>query len=645
MTEPNPLPTIRLTEATESTSADAAASPDALNDDIVLIDDVVISTDEEELAPWNVLVVDDDEQVHAVTRMVLRNFRFRGRALRLVDVKSAQEARLAMQSGEHFALALIDVVMETKTAGLDLVRMIRDEYKNRSIRLILRTGQPGHAPEQDVVIDYEIDAYLAKTDISAQKLTTSIIASLRTYEYIVEIESLNAGLEHCVAQRTAQLVDSNRDMRQANTELGQAAETLRQLGEVGRHITANLEAEAVFDILYRHVGALLDAPVLSIYRTNASGTGLEFSFVREDGIALPDETIPLDSPTSNAARAARERRDVLIELAAGDDNPNHIAGTRPMLTMLFAPLIVDQRLLGVMSIQSDIEHAYGERELLIFRTLCAYVAIALDNASTYRQLQQTQVQLVAQEKLAALGSLVAGVAHELNTPLGNSLMMASALQDNIDQFNEKMHTPAMARTDLIAFMDDVQQASTLIQRGLSSAADLVNSFKQVAMDRTTAQRRVYDLQQTSHEIIATMINQIKIAGHRIVLDIEDGCSMNSYPGPYGQVISNFINNALLHGFEGREQGMMRLTARQFQPGWVRIEFQDDGAGIAEEDLKRIFDPFFTTKRGQGGNGLGLSISYNIVTSLLNGHIKVDSKPGVGTCFILELPLIAPLQQH
>ncbi len=618
---------------------------DPSEDFLLIEDDDPVIADVALPPPWNVLVVDDDDQVHAVTRLVLRSFQFRERGLRLISCTSAREAFEVLQTEPDIALALVDVVMETKTAGLDLVRRIRQELKNRTIRLILRTGQPGHAPEQDVVNTYEIDAYMAKTDISAQKLSTAIVASLRAYEYITEIQTLNAGLEVSVAERTAELVDANSSLQQANEDLANAVSVLRLMGDIGREITANLDAEAVFDALHRHVGRLLDVQLLSLYRTNATANALEFSFAREDGRPLQKVYIPFDSPTSNAAKAARERRELLIELKPGEVCPSQIPGTRNMLTMLYAPLIVDQRLLGVMSIQTDQTGAYGERELLIFRSLCAYVAIALDNANTFRQLQQTQQQLVEQEKLAALGSLVAGVAHELNTPLGNSLMMASALQQQVDTFVDKLNSPMMQRTDLLSFVDDVQEASTVIGRSISSAADLVSSFKQVAMDRTTAQRRVFNLHQTSHEIIATMTNQIKIAGHSIELDMPEDISMNSYPGPYGQVISNFINNALLHGFDGREQGKMRLSARQDAPERITIEFFDDGVGIKEPDIKRIFDPFFTTKMGQGGNGLGLSISYNIVTSLLNGHISVVSEPGQGTRFLLDIPLVAPMQVH
>ena len=179
-------------------------------------------------------------------------------------------------------------------------------------------------------------------------------------------------------------------------------------------------------------------------------------------------------------------------------------------------------------------------------------------------------------------------------------------------------------------------------RGLTSAADLVNSFKQVAVDRTTEQRRSFDLQQVTGEVIATMMNRIRASGHRIEVEVQPHVAMDSYPGPLGQVIANFINNALLHAFAKEVVGRLWLRAATSaeHPGRVQLVFGDNGGGIAPAHMSRIFDPFFTTKLGQGGSGLGLSISYNIVTSLLGGQISVQSSPA-GTVFTLDLPLVAP----
>ena len=179
-------------------------------------------------------------------------------------------------------------------------------------------------------------------------------------------------------------------------------------------------------------------------------------------------------------------------------------------------------------------------------------------------------------------------------------------------------------------------------RSLQQAADLVGSFRQVSVDQASAQRRRFDLARACHEIVATLMNKVRIAGHTLVLDVPDGIWMDSYPGPLGQVLINFVNNALLHAFDepGAGGGTMRLSAELLDQHWVRIAFADNGRGIPPEHLARVFDPFFTTRMGQGGTGLGLNIAHTIVTSLLKGSIRVDSTPGKGTVFTLELPLRA-----
>jgi signal transduction histidine kinase len=233
---------------------------------------------------------------------------------------------------------------------------------------------------------------------------------------------------------------------------------------------------------------------------------------------------------------------------------------------------------------------------------------------------------------------VAGVAHELNTPIGNSLLMASTLQEKTDIMAKKFGEQNLRRSELEGFIGDSQEVSALIMRSLLSAAELVNSFKQVAVDQTSAQRRRFRLDVATHEIVATMMNQVRKSGHTIEVDMPANIEMESYPGSYGQVIINFINNAMLHAFAPGTSGVMRLSARCLQPGRVQIAFHDNGRGIAIEHQARIFDPFFTTKLGQGGSGLGLNISYNIVTSLLEGQVWVESGAHAGTTFFLDLPL-------
>ncbi|MFC0170529.1 ATP-binding protein [Pseudoduganella danionis] len=423
--------------------------------------------------------------------------------------------------------------------------------------------------------------------------------------------------------------------------LQQTSDTLERLSAIGQEITTHLNAGAVYAALNRHVQALLPANTYAIYLVSRDGNDISRVFGMENGRQLAGNTISLQHPRANAARCLRERREIYIP-NVGPEDIVLAPGTQLMASALYVPLIVGERTLGAMTVQAQHADAFGARERLMFRTLCAYGAIALDNAEAYRQLKDAQTQLVSQEKLAALGALMAGVAHELNTPIGNSLLIASTLAQKTEELASRLDGPGLRRSELASYMSDARTAHELVMRGLTSAADLVNSFKQVAVDRTTEQRRSFNLHQVSHEVIATMMNRVRAANHRIELELPDNILMDSYPGPYGQVIANFINNALLHAF-GREQGgLMRLRAQTPAAERVLITFSDNGSGIAAENMSRIFDPFFTTKLGQGGSGLGLSISYNIVTSLLGGQISVESSPA-GTCFTLDLPLTAP--QH
>ncbi|MBI3229753.1 MAG: PAS-domain containing protein [Burkholderiales bacterium] len=262
-----------------------------------------------------------------------------------------------------------------------------------------------------------------------------------------------------------------------------------------------------------------------------------------------------------------------------------------------------------------------------------------------KELQETRADLVRSEKLAALGALVAGVAHELNTPLGNSLLMASALQDATGMIMGKLELGGVMRSDLSVYLEEAADASSLIMRNLTIAAELIIRFKQIAIDQAGAERGVFRLGALCSDTVALLQEKIEQSGHAIDIIMDEGIEMDSFPGPLEQVIANLVNNALLHAYEGRRGGHMRLSAQiPANRSRVLLEFNDDGCGIPSEIQDRIFDPFFTTKIGRGGTGLGLSISYNIITSLLGGQVSVHSVAGRGTSFLLDLPLIAPQQE-
>ncbi|MES3020360.1 MAG: CHASE domain-containing protein [Pseudomonadota bacterium] len=264
-----------------------------------------------------------------------------------------------------------------------------------------------------------------------------------------------------------------------------------------------------------------------------------------------------------------------------------------------------------------------------------------DLSSVLGTLKQAQTNLITSEKMASLGSLVAGIAHELNTPIGNSLLSATALADMVVEFERKYAEGGIKRSALDALLADARTACGIIANSLRRAADLITSFKQVAVDQTSDQRRNFDVCDVVRDTLATYAAQLRRANCEARVEAPGPLMLDSYPGSVGQVLSNLINNALLHAFEGRSAGVIAITAHGQPDGSVTLVFSDDGVGMAPKILHHVFDPFFTTKMGQGGSGLGMNIVYNIVTGMLGGSIDVESTPDQGTSVTLRLPKSAP----
>lgn len=263
---------------------------------------------------------------------------------------------------------------------------------------------------------------------------------------------------------------------------------------------------------------------------------------------------------------------------------------------------------------------------------------ALDSLTTM------QDELIRSEKMAALGSLVAGIAHELNTPIGNSVTVASTMQDHAASMESELSTSQPRRSILTQLTQETIKGANILVRSLDRAAQLILSFKQVAVDQSGNQRRRFDLSITLSEILTTLEPMYSRSKHQLHMDLAPEVTMESYPGALAQILTNSVTNSLTHAFEHCEHGNMYLKTRLAGANQVEIIFSDDGAGISAEHLARVFDPFFTTKLGKGGSGLGMHIVYNLVTDVLGGKIELQSEPGQGTSLNLLLPLIAPVKQ-
>jgi signal transduction histidine kinase len=258
-----------------------------------------------------------------------------------------------------------------------------------------------------------------------------------------------------------------------------------------------------------------------------------------------------------------------------------------------------------------------------------------------RELQDAQRSLVEAEKFAALGGLVAGVAHEVNNPVGISLTVASSFARRCAQFSEEIREGAVRRSKLEEFVAGSHEAAKQLVTNLNRAADLIQSFKQVAVDRSDAGRRVFNLREATEQMMVSLRPALKHSLVWLSVDVPEDISLKSYPGPYGQVLTNLVLNALTHAFPDKRAGTLRLTARKLGTEQVEIEFADDGVGMNEEVQRRAFEPFFTTRRNRGGTGLGLHIVYTLVTRRLGGSLRLESAPGRGTVFRIRLPLAAP----
>ena len=254
---------------------------------------------------------------------------------------------------------------------------------------------------------------------------------------------------------------------------------------------------------------------------------------------------------------------------------------------------------------------------------------------------ETQRYLIETERLAALGGLVASVAHEINSPIGISLTVASTLAQRCGSFGNQIASGPVRRSQLTEFADRNREAANQLVANLERAAELIRSFKQVAADRSDAERRTFDLKLTTEQIVAIVQPGLPKPRGPIAIEMPSDIAMDSYPGAYGQVLTNLVFNAVIHGFADRPGGQVLITARRVGTEQVELAFSDDGSGIAEDIQRHVFEPFFTTRRAQGSTGLGLYIVHNLVTQQLGGRITLVSAPGKGTTIRMTLPLVAP----
>lgn len=388
---------------------------------------------------------------------------------------------------------------------------------------------------------------------------------------------------------------------------------------------------------------------------------IEASCSLEEGCTTLLESIAVENnlPVAIANYVARTKKTVVLNdarVASKFSDDPYIKEKQPK-SLLCSPLVNQGKLTGIIYLENNlVAGAFTSDRVEIISLLSTQASISIENATLYRTLEQkvadrtrelsdalenlkaTQGQLIESEKMASLGSLVAGVAHEINTPVGNSITAASTLADRTTSFATDFNAGNLKKSALKAYLEVASEGSELILRNLERAAELIQSFKQVAVDRSSLDRRQFEVKDYIKEVLISLKPKLKMTGHTISIKGDNNIILDSYPGALSQVITNLVVNSLNHGYDGDEAGNL-----QFEIGIkgdrLVLKYSDDGGGIPSENLDKIFEPFFTTARDRGGSGLGLHIVYNLVTQTLQGKITCESAVGEGTKFVLDLPLV------
>ncbi|MBF0212444.1 MAG: PAS domain-containing protein [Magnetococcales bacterium] len=327
------------------------------------------------------------------------------------------------------------------------------------------------------------------------------------------------------------------------------------------------------------------------------------------------------------------------------------------------PIHSGESLLGVLTLYLPPGHPHTEDQEQLLSTMCHTLGSMIERKHLEESLQHqnsfleekvrertaelrehlatlknTQNQLIQSERLAALGGLVAGISHEIKTPVGTSFTAVTYLESETIKFLSIYQQGNPRREDLDRYLESASEATRLIKANLKRASDLILSFKQVAVDQTSQEKRRFDLREYLEETVFTLRPKLKTTRHQVRVECPEGVILHSFPGAISQIVSNFILNSLTHAFGKDQEGTIDIQAGwRLEGSTLFLNYRDNGRGMEAETLKQIYEPFFTTNRNQGGSGLGMHIVYNLVTQRLNGTIEADSNPGNGTEFRIQFP--------
>ncbi len=428
---------------------------------------------------------------------------------------------------------------------------------------------------------------------------------------VLEIDSLVKAFELMQEQVTAR-------QQRIQTILDNAGEGIITIDDHGVVESFNTAAEDIFgfhehEIVGKNINLLMPQPVglehdgyLQRYRQTGGSSNVVLGATREvSGQRKNGEIFPLDL-TISVVFQGDERKFIGVLKDITDNKLNQ------------------QKLRRAKEKAEQAHQVLLQRNEAMIRSL--------------EQLKQAQAQLVEAEKMASLGMLVAGVAHEINTPIGIGVTASSHLQQELKDLSAAIDDGSLTKSGLQTFLAEAMDAVNILENNLQRGAELVKSFKQVAVDQTSEEQREFNIKQYMDEILLNLRPKLKRTQHKIQVDCDNDLLVQSYPGAFSQIFTNLIMNSLIHGYDEGEWGQIEIKFEQQGKTRLMIDYQDDGKGMTAEQVRHVFEPFFTTRRGEGGSGLGMHIVYNLVTQTLKGRVSCYSEPGKGVCFHFDLPV-------
>ncbi|MCF8055320.1 MAG: PAS domain S-box protein [Desulfocapsa sp.] len=659
---------------------------------------------------WKILVVDDDEDIRSLTRLTLENFSFENKTLQLIEATSAAEGKKILREQPDIALVLLNMMMESTTAGLQLANFVRETLGNHFVRIILRTGYPGESPEREVLLSYDIDGYVTKTELTVDKLFSLVVSALRAYKTIMEVEGYRRDLERKVKERTHELTTSEEKYKTLYDNVPLSYQSLDGDGcfiEVNPSWLRTLGFERK-EVIGKWFGDFLHPDwkphfekYFSVFKEPGYIKDVELKIRHKDGHYLdvsfegyieygPDGTvkqaycvfqvITKRKRIENALRKSRKLwhrtfNSISDFITLQDTELCIIKANQAACTTLDLPhdAIVGQHCYEIFyNLQEACSDCpmletgkpyepYG-REIFhekLGKTFLLSAAPVFDDQGKIEYIvhvakditfwKQAEERLLLSEKMNNIAGLTAGVAHEINTPLSGILQSIQIIQMELDPDSPKNREVAATcgidlssvqayfkKRELDFFLDGIRSsamnASIIIKRLLAFSRPSIgiissHNLNKLIQEALILAKSDYDLRKKYDIINIKIIEEYtEDLPHVICMGVE-----------IEQVILDLIKNGV-QAMAETENTEHCLSLRTLHTGTAaRIEVEDNGPGMDDETRKQIFDPFFTTKDVGVGTGLGLSAAYAIISKKHNGKIWVETKPGKGATFIIELP--------